>query len=170
MMTEHFLPQWAALTEAMRQRRELLEQLLQQQEHEAAQTGEPTQLELERNRYSMIAGAQEWYIGELEAALWVAEETLKSVGRKPPTRNEQIISEVRFLRHCGELDKEDAIAREADGMERAARGDPPLAVDVNAVCGKDGLTIKAAVKMGSMPFCVETLRVMSAWLARTDWP
>lgn len=23
---------------------------------------------------------------------------------------------------------------------------------------------------GSMPFCVETLRVMSAWLARTDWP
>ena len=28
----------------------------------------------------------------------------------------------------------------------------------------------ALAQTGSMPFCVETLRVMSAWLARTDWP
>ena len=41
---------------------------------------------------------------------------------------------------------------------------------VMAQAGDTLKKIKDSGSIGSMPFCVETLRVMSAWLARTDWP
>jgi len=36
--------------------------------------------------------------------------------------------------------------------------------------GRPPFPVEMLLRIGSMPFCVETLRVMSAWLARTDWP
>jgi hypothetical protein len=50
---------------------------------------------------------------------------------------------------------------------------PPESADLAVVSREMGVSVATLERWrasGSMPFCVETLRVMSAWLARTGWP
>jgi len=161
---ESFRPQWAELKEAHREQVEILENALRKHEQDRisetllGERDAPSNEDVLRqqlDRSMAVEGLSKNHIEELSNALWLAEAELALLQRRyhrltepvgkgkkraaDPTDTEQLAAKTDFILHCAKLDQDEALQRDKEGL-------PPLPAWVHVECGKEGLTIRAAVR------------------------